>query len=69
MTLERLQLLGFDKTDRIPFQYNHVACSQCEALVINGVPTHEIGCPNVVRECHGCGELVLKHQKYCQDCS
>jgi hypothetical protein len=24
----------------------YVRCSQCEALCINGVPCHEIGCPN-----------------------
>jgi hypothetical protein len=23
-----------------------VRCSQCEALVISGFPTHETGCPN-----------------------
>lgn len=23
-----------------------VRCSQCQALVINGVPAHEFGCPN-----------------------
>jgi hypothetical protein len=27
-----------------------VWCSQCEALVINGVACHETGCPNQVRE-------------------
>lgn len=27
-----------------------IRCSQCEALVINGVPCHETGCPNTVRE-------------------
>ena len=27
-----------------------VRCSQCEALVINGVPTHERGCPNQPRD-------------------
>lgn len=24
----------------------HVRCTQCAALVINGVATHELGCPN-----------------------
>jgi hypothetical protein len=38
---------GFDKTtyNRKTGHY-HVACSQCEAIVINGVACHEKGCPN-----------------------
>lgn len=23
-----------------------VTCNQCQVLVINNIPTHEIGCPN-----------------------
>lgn len=54
---------GFDKTT------NHrVACSRCEAMVINGIPTHEIGCPNTKHECKGCGALVLRGVTYCVDC-
>jgi hypothetical protein len=30
--------------------YWKVRCSQCEALVINGMPTHETGCPNIVKD-------------------
>ena len=30
-----------------------VRCSQCEALVINGIATHERGCPNAPRR-DGC---------------
>ena len=47
MPLQSLHEQGFDKsyciegTDQIK-----VKCSQCEALVINGVPCHENGCPN-----------------------
>lgn len=43
----RLRRLGFDRST-----YNResgtwrVRCSQCEALVINGCPCHESGCPN-----------------------
>ena len=43
-------------------------CDCCEALIINGVPTHEIGCPRAVHECAGCNSLVPARQKYCQDC-
>lgn len=46
-----------------------VRCSQCQALVINGIPAHEQGCINAVAECHGCNELVPANQRYCQDCA
>jgi hypothetical protein len=38
---------GFDETkyDRSTGYYS-VKCSRCEALVINGIATHERGCPN-----------------------
>jgi len=51
MNLNKLKELGFDQSKHIPFtkQY-HVSCSQCEALCINGMPTHETGCPNQRRE-------------------
>jgi hypothetical protein len=47
-----------------------VRCNQCEALIINGVYCHEIGCPNArktfvkgrgwvkSRECRECGSIV-----------
>ena len=37
---------GFDKTVRVGVKRYYIQCSQCEALVINGIPTHERGCPN-----------------------
>lgn len=48
MNLATLRTLGFDLAVHLPFtrQYR-VRCSQCEALCINGVPTHETGCPNI----------------------
>jgi hypothetical protein len=48
---ERLRNLGFDLStyDRMSRSYR-VRCSQCEALVINGVPCHERGCPNERKE-------------------
>lgn len=47
MKLNDYLRLGFDRTKHVPFtrQYR-VACSQCEALVVNSTPTHEVGCPN-----------------------
>jgi hypothetical protein len=65
--LERLRAQGFDKSKRSgPF--NDIRCSQCAALVINGTPTHETGCPNAMHECRGCNELVPMRVKYCDDC-
>jgi len=67
MNLNKLKELGFNKSKHIPFtkieqfqgKYQilvtkyHVSCSQCEALCINGMPTHETGCPNQRREKEG----------------
>jgi hypothetical protein len=49
-TGERLRRRGFDRSryDRASGHYR-VACSQCEAAVINGVACHEAGCPNYRR--------------------
>ena len=33
---------AYDRSTRT----HHVGCSQCAALVINGVACHETGCPN-----------------------
>ena len=45
--ISNLKKMGFDETyyDKEDIAYV-VICSQCEALVINNVPCHEIGCPN-----------------------
>lgn len=53
--LERLWRDGFDDSERRG-QYVHVSCSQCEALVINGVACHERGCCNQPVECPECGQ-------------
>ena len=48
---EELKEQGFDKcwtTSDWPPAIK-VGCSQCEALVVNGVATHERGCPNARR--------------------
>lgn len=43
-------VLGFDRTTNIPFTKEYrIRCSQCQALVINGTPCHERGCPNAPR--------------------
>ena len=45
--LEELERQGFDKCSADEDEDTiRVRCSQCEALVINGRATHEMGCPN-----------------------
>jgi len=57
-----------------------IKCDQCQALVINGVPCHEIGCPldyiNLftgnfyIKECEWCGsdfEPDFKDQGFCDE--
>jgi len=39
--------------------YIRVKCSNCEALVINGIACHEAGCDNTMHECR---------EGYCEDC-
>jgi len=69
MNLAQLQALGFDGSTQIRFTRTFdVRCSCCEALVINGTPTHERGCPNAKHECAGCSNIVPANQKYCEDC-
>lgn len=62
-------VLGFDLTTNLPFtnQYR-LGCSACETLAINGVPTHERGCPHAKHECHGCNAIIPMNQRYCEDC-
>lgn len=67
--LYQLRLHGFDASKHKPFTSNfYVRCSQCQAMCINGVATHEHGCPNAKHECSGCNEVIPANQKYCQDC-
>ena len=42
----KIRRQGFDKSYVTEDGYVRVWCSQCEALVINGQPSHELGCPN-----------------------
>lgn len=62
-------VLGFDlSTWNLADRAHRVACSQCAALVINGTPTHETGCPNATHECAGCNARLPMNVKYCEDC-
>lgn len=43
--------LGFDLAEHVPFTRRYrIRCSQCEAVVINGIPCHEQRCPNTPRD-------------------
>lgn len=45
--VEKLRRQGFDLSEYNPSEQTwSVRCSQCEAIVINNIPTHETGCPN-----------------------
>jgi hypothetical protein len=65
-----LRARGFDMSRHVPLtkQYQ-LGCSQCEALVINGVATHETGCPNATHECRGCNARIPARQRYCEECT
>lgn len=65
--LASLQAQGFDLSKRNGKSYS-IGCSQCAALVINGTPCHETGCPNVRDECCGCSNDVPRGVRYCEDC-
>lgn len=51
-------------------------CKSCEALIINGVYCHEIGCPDSytteTRECKWCGQEFRPESQWqtccCDDC-
>ena len=49
-TFRELLDAGFDKSIAVEHEHVRVVCSQCQALVINGVATHEHGCPNARRK-------------------
>jgi hypothetical protein len=51
VTLEEVQAAGFDRSYQLDEEDAvKVLCSGCDALVINGCPCHERGCPNKVVE-------------------
>jgi hypothetical protein len=53
----RLRARGFDRSFATRELGARACCSQCEALVINGIACHEHGCPNIVPVCRECGNL------------
>ncbi len=47
--VQMLNERGFDESYKSRDGAVRVRCSQCDALVINGTPCHETGCPNTPR--------------------
>jgi len=60
---------GFDDSYLTEHNAVRIACSQCEALVINGVATHEHGCPNRTHECLKCMTPIPIRQRLCESCA
>ena len=63
----RLIALGFERT-YITRSGVRPVCDSCQALVINGVATHETGCHKRMRECSECNALIPIHFRQCDDC-
>ena len=68
MDIGKLRRMGFDLAHRDADGYDIVQCSQCDAVIINGTPCHETGCPNITQECRGCNNMTPRGVKYCEDC-
>lgn len=49
VNIARAVAWGFDRSEAAEGGYIRVRCSQCAALVVNGVACHETGCPNAPR--------------------
>lgn len=68
MMLHTIIARGFDLSTR-GGAHVRVRCSQCSAVVVNGHPIHERGCPNDTHECRGCNALIPARQHWCEDCA
>ena len=66
--LEMLLARGFDES-YIAGDGVRVKCSQCEALAVNGVGTHEHGCPNKTHACLECGAPISTRHRLCESCA
>jgi len=59
----QLEELGFSVKDR------RVYCDSCQAVAIQGYPTHEFGCPNQKHECTECCTLIGRGYRLCESCA
>lgn len=69
MNIRTLKVLGFTDSRRTGKGMYRPICDSCEAMVINGYPTHERGCRNAMHECEGCNTIIPTNQRYCEDCN
>lgn len=67
--IEQLQTLGFDQSWITDHDDIRVACSQCQAACINGIPCHETGCINTPHKCRECGTMHATRQEAVQCCA
>lgn len=68
--IDNLERRGFDACSPTNQSGVRVRCSQCEALVINGVACHEHGCPNQTYPCVECGcDGATRRRGLCEDCT
>lgn len=65
--LQRLVEQGFDQSAAGGASTYQVSCSQCAALVINGVPAHERGCRNATASCGWCGGQAPAGSRFCDE--
>lgn len=72
-SVERLHEFGFDTAKEMPNVGRNAfwaTCSQCDAMVINGTPTHERGCRNQTYPCKECDfGRTQRRGGVCEGCS
>lgn len=68
LRLQMVLRLNFDLS-KIMGRNVVLGCSCCSPIAINGMPTHERGCSNALRECKGCNAMIPTCMEYCDDCS
>jgi len=68
LQLDELHARGFDRSRAAGNLAIIVSCSGCQALVINGIATHESGCVRAMHQCRGCNELIPAREIYCCTC-
>jgi hypothetical protein len=69
--VDALKARGFDQTELVKVNgepRTRVRCSSCAVAIINGLACHETGCPNARHECAGCGALIGRSFRYCDEC-